>query len=604
MGFRIPRRIWRWLPLPLFFTGLLSVLLLYRDGDRSSPINLQSALGNHPVDFLIRQADDQFDSLLREEKHGSTSPADRYRARRQRHPPPGFDAWLAFAKKHKALINEQFFDQIYHDLRPFWGVEPAAIRTFAARFPFALMVRDGTVTIRSDGADRPWLGPWKDMVQEVAKYLPDMDIAMNVMDEPRVIVPWEKVAEYLKKEAAGRKSPKELLENLSSYRATYNLSWSDAVPESSPVPEPRYTTTGSYWSLARRGCGPLSPARHSTPRGELKRYPPPPEYLRHLHHGFVANWTRSKDACTQPHLESLHGSFIEPVSISTTSEIVPIFGGSKLSMNNDILLPPAMYYRDVSPGQVYSPGDVRDVPWKNKASRLLWRGVASGGRNRQRTWPSFHRHNFVNMLNGTAVTLSLAGVEMPGYSLPTHSSLRAPVPAAHLGTWLRSTTDAAFTGLECFPNEGRPGCTYTDPYFAVQPPLPFSSFFDAKYLPDIDGNSYSARYLAFLRSGSLPLKATLYHEWHDQRLLPWRHFVPMDNAFVDVYSIMEYFLGYGTGDGHDQEAEKIATQGKTWAEKVLRREDMVVYTFRLLLEYARISDDRREELGDVGDKVL
>jgi len=34
---------------------------------------------------------------------------------------------------------------------------------------------------------------------------------------------------------------------------------------------------------------------------------------------------------------------------------------------------------------------------------------------------------------------------------------------------------------------------------------------------------------------------------------------------------------------------------------VLRREDIEVYTFRLLLEYARIIDDNRDRIGYSGD---
>ena len=123
-----------------------------------------------------------------------------------------------------------------------------------------------------------------------------------------------------------------------------------------------------------------------------------------------------------------------------------------------------------------------------------------------------------------------------------------------------------------------------------------------KFLPDLDGNSFSGRYLAFLRSSSLPVKATLWREWHDSRLIAWKHFVPMDNRFGDYYGILEYFMGYGTErPAHDAEAEKIANDGKAWAEKVLREEDMQIYVLRLLLEYARVSDEKREVMGWVGD---
>lgn len=44
-------------------------------------------------------------------------------------------------------------------------------------------------------------------------------------------------------------------------------------------------------------------------------------------------------------------------------------------------------------------------------------------------------------------------------------------------------------------------------------------------------------------------------------------------------------------------AEQIAIDGQDWAAKAVRKEDMQVYMFRLLLEWGRLVDDDREELG-------
>ena len=52
---------------------------------------------------------------------------------------------------------------------------------------------------------------------------------------------------------------------------------------------------------------------------------------------------------------------------------------------------------------------------------------------------------------------------------------------------------------------------------------------------------------------------------------------------------------------HDATAQKLANQGREWANKVLRREDIEVYMFRLLLEYGRICDDNRDRIGYSGD---
>ena len=127
-------------------------------------------------------------------------------------------------------------------------------------------------------------------------------------------------------------------------------------------------------------------------------------------------------------------------------------------------------------------------------------------------------------------------------------------------------------------------------------------FYNYKYIPDMDGMSFSGRWRAFLFSTSMPLKSTIYAEWHDDRVFPWVHFVPFDNTYMDIYGIMDYFVGDGKGNGgRDEIAERIAMEGKMWAEMVLRREDMLLYVWRLLLEYARVTDDNRDRLAYVGD---
>lgn len=207
------------------------------------------------------------------------------------------------------------------------------------------------------------------------------------------------------------------------------------------------------------------------------------------------------------------------------------------------------------------------------------------------------------MANGSAVRLAEQGdldappnMKIPDIAAYNISALRDN----HLGDWVENFSDAAFVVLECFPNPNPPFCDYTDHFFSVEKSTPMIFQYNYKYLPDIDGNSYSGRYRAFLGSTSVPIKATIYDEWHDSRLVPWKHFVPMDITFVDFYGIMEYFLGYRGRNGHDDVAEKIAMDGKEWAERALRREDMRVYVFRLLLEYARICDNNRDRLGWVG----
>lgn len=208
-------------------------------------------------------------------------------------------------------------------------------------------------------------------------------------------------------------------------------------------------------------------------------------------------------------------------------------------------------------------------------------------------------------MNGTTLSRVLAGDKEAGptFNLPSADIYGLAVQKkGELGRWVGEFADVGFNHLECFPFEEVAGgghvptCPYTDPFFGLAQSVPMQEQYNYKYLPDVDGNSYSARWRGFLRSTSCPLKSTIYAEWHDDRLVPWVHFVPFDSSYMDIYAVMDYFL-----HGHDDKAQKIAEDSSTWAAKVMRREDMMLYTWRLLLEYARVVDPRRYKLAFVQD---
>lgn len=275
-----------------------------------------------------------------------------------------------------------------------------------------------------------------------------------------------------------------------------------------------------------------------------------------------------------------------------------MFGGSKLAVNNEILLPAPMYWNEE---ERFTGGDDHGIPWSGKQNMVIWRGVATGGRNLPNNWRGFQRHRFVAMNNATTVKRVEGGEAPENFALPDESyGVRAHADGK-LGEWINEWSNVSFINLMCEPSQEDGSCTYTQHYFEPTDGLSMSEQFDFKYLPDIDGNSFSGRYLGFLRSTSLPIKAAIWREWHDSRLVAWKHFVPMDSRFGDYFGIMDYFLGYGGHGGHDQAAERIASDGKEWADKVLRKEDMQIYVLRLLLEYARVTDDRRESMGWVED---
>lgn len=100
-------------------------------------------------------------------------------------------------------------------------------------------------------------------------------------------------------------------------------------------------------------------------------------------------------------------------------------------------------------------------------------------------------------------------------------------------------------------------------------------------------------------SNALIFKATIYPEWcgvrscgsiHDRltkcyrfldRIQPWVHYVPVQVDLSDLHDVLLFFRGdlYGKGSHHDL-ARKIAQNGRQWAQKFWRKEDMTAYVFR------------------------
>jgi hypothetical protein len=551
----------------------------------------------HPVDHLIHEVNATFTRVIESRSTSLAQAAARYRSRRGRHPLPGFDQWFRYAQSHRAIIVEDFFDRIEHDIRPFWALNATATATRAAGWHHRVRVRNGKTTMIGDIEGMvPWLELWWKLVRKAGKWLPDLDMPINYMDESRPLLPFEVVARLV--EDANKK---RRLTPVDTTTSTYR--WPVSVNLEDPKaydPDWVRDQLNRYWDYVRITCPPESPSRNISAITDFSNPPIFPENRQpsYTQNGYVKNVTAAPDPCLQPHLRGLHGTFIEPISMSTSSELIPLFGGSKLPTNNEILIPAAMY---LSTNSLYTGGWTHGPAWSKKKDAIIWRGVASGGRNKPDNWRHFHRHRLVEMLNGTTVASAENGLSEPStFALPPLSLYDFPRRREHrLGEWLRRIADVGFTKLNCGDEDGI-HCDYLAPYFSPVKRMPMKEQYAFKYMPDVDGNSFSARFRGLLLSTSLPIKATIYAEWHDDRLFPWLHYAPMDNTFQDMYGLMDYFTRDEKGDAA---ARLIAETGKKWAETVLRRDDMLLYTWRALLEFARVCDENRETLGFVDDLV-
>lgn len=172
-----------------------------KDASHTQSQAAQAGSSIHPIDSLIKVADASFNDMLAKQSHTLEEAAAAYRKRRGRHPPPGFREWYNFAAEHNAVVVEDFWDQIYHDLNPFWGMDNKIMRKEAWDFEMTINVRNGNASAKSDWF---WTQIWLKMIKTIEVYLPDMDIALNAMDEPRLVVPWEDISAYMEKEKKSR----------------------------------------------------------------------------------------------------------------------------------------------------------------------------------------------------------------------------------------------------------------------------------------------------------------------------------------------------------------------------------------------------------------
>lgn len=570
----------------------------------------------HPIAKLMQDADTQWRTYETDISTTFRQTVEKYRSKYGRHPPPGFKEWYKFARKRN-VFNVDDFEQIMDDLRPFWAINASDLRAHAAHMWEDPNFGVAVLHIRNHKIVKVENPSWRSETMEKVittfiKHLPDMDIPMNRLDQPRVIVPWEDMQEHLKIEYDTRAMPPEVMDSFTKGMPELrNMVIQDKeLDESRRLSENWFFAPGKqYMEIASKGCPPESPARsHMTIAEADKMYKEPTA-------GLVTNFNLSSDLCTiGPAIQDLHGMLYSPSSIIASHKLVPIFGECKVNVNNDILFPANMYYLH---DERYDYSDKEDLDWRDKNDNVIWRGVTSGGVQLEDNWARMHRQRLVQLLNGTYLAQTGAEVNILMEKSDASDKINTtyqPYDRFRPAEFIDRHSDVGFTEpMSCIPN-----CSFYDNVFAWKPPVSLTSQFRSRYLIDVDGHSFSGRWHAFLQSKSLGLKATIFREWHDSRLLAWRHFIPVDNRYDDLYSLLTYFIGYGKadkqdaeGDGslnpevyiarHDKEAQKLARQGREWANKVLRREDIEVYMFRLLLEYGRLIDDNRNLIGYSGD---
>jgi hypothetical protein len=535
-------RVWSRYGLVVLVVLLISEYYLhykYRTSPtRAGLFSTFSTAVRHPIESLTEVAQATFASLRERQSKTLEQAEIEYHRRYGRDPPPGFQAWFRYAVAHNSVLVDDF-DQISHNVKPFWEIDPVQLREsveyVASLYPGNLErreIRNGIYYGFGDG----WASHTEDLAQlleDVVQYIPDVVFVVNTLDEPREII-----------------GPTKLLREQHVFE-----------PEFSENPQ-------MIWSSILDSCADDDwDATTSIANNTISFIYPSSDSI-----------ASSQNPCHHASLALQHGIFTCPVTTSITNSPVPILSQAAPLGFDDVLYP-TFWYLDNYRRHAYS--EAEDLAWADKTNTLYWAGSTTGEMNGV-NWRYGQRPRFVEF------------AEQWKHGLATHAYLEKTGANGHMvhesrwnATELGVEIDVKFTAVvHCV----EPICGEMEMHFHPSDREPLSQAFKSRFLFDLDGNSFSSRYYTLLQSHSVVLKQTVFREWHDERLVPWVHYVPISMGLAELPEILRWFAS----DEGTESARAIAEQGRDWQQKALRPVDFKIYMWRLLLELARVLDPDRE----------
>ncbi|TDL15136.1 capsular associated protein [Rickenella mellea] len=546
----------------------------------------------HPILALMAEAEETYRNVLSKQSKTLVDAVNEYRRRYGREPPRGFGDWWKFAVENNVMMVDEY-DGMVEDLAPFWELPGEELRRRAAQvgnLPTIglVRVRDGKAVLldieNGDSEDKSRAEFFAQLIgrfQSKVGRLPDMDFPINTKPQGRVLVPWEH-----------RQFP-----NMTAHNSSVGI---DAMLGGKFTA--RWGSTGNVWEAFRRTCHPHSQARRTNP----VKYSDPTGFSSESGDDFHFPQTLDSEFnfCSNPSAHFNHGHFFS--NWRTISALYPVFSNSKAPGYSDIRIPSHYYY---NPTAKYSYAwdytknvtkgfDDMEIPWQHKHNTIFWRGsTMGGGSTPARFAPTYHRYR--------------QAVVFP--DPPNSSSYeQANVPITKLNHEIMDVAFTNWTGEDHYPG-GREAVMKA---YRFTDPVPLGQNWKYKYLVDIDGKGYSARFPAFLASDSAVIKSTVYSEYFSDWIQPWLHYIPLSQGYHEIYNIFSFFSGptasmLHTADSSvhyddpivrkaedgDRRLRRIAQAGKEWKRTVGRTIDMEVFVYRLCLEWGRLWADDRDSMN-------
>jgi hypothetical protein len=491
----------------------------------------------HPVEILTRGAKANYESLLHRQSKTFSAAYDEYRTRYGIEPPPGFEAWYNFAVANQSPIIDEF-DMIYEQIAPFLKVSGQDVLDLmdaahgASISELWLCQYYGTQAITQCAHkfrryDRHITQLFDTLSQHLEGQLPDVKFLVNHLDEPAVVI------------------PPSILEGSMQDSGLINV------------------TDFSHrriWETITASCASKRDKTASL-KDERESYSLP----------FIKDSSSAMDLCRHPEYADLHGLFMSPASLRLIQGVVPVLSTGAPSTMNDIIFPSPAY---IESEFIYN--GTHDIDWDEKLNNVYWAGSTSGGYATDDEWHNYHRQRFVKFAQNLD--------RQQYYYLEERDGVVERVTSSFLNGRL---FDVAFTRIfQCRNRQ----CRDQKAYFRPGAWADKDTALRSRLVFDVDGNGISGRYYKLLASKSLPLKQTLMKEWHDERLVPWVHYVPVSQSLEELPEIVLYLTSTEAGR---KRAKEMALEGHQWFSKAFRQVDMTIYVYRLLLELARLQDPQR-----------
>ncbi|KAJ3885745.1 hypothetical protein GG344DRAFT_58689 [Lentinula edodes] len=651
----------------------------------ASPDPSTLTFATHPITRMMAEAERRFQAKANRQSKTLPEAIKEYKRRYGMSPPTGFDDWWDFASKNDVILVDEF-DTLMRDLAPFYALrgqkelgdyadtdeDPTRPRSGLDRHGWALgggsemrrriaevasvasidmvRIRNGrlsTISISKDGFVDDEVSArakgLKSMLGVFAPKLPDIDFPVNAKAEGRVIVPWDRW------EVAGQDGMNgdKIGRGMGNRSYIEDIAPHDTKDTLHPLAtfHPDWRGAGNVWDKWRRTCPPNSTARksYSSLRSALidisrGQFAIQSHIDCHTDSSVSSSFSfapsnsfDSVSFCDQPHLHYTQGHFFS--DWRTLDDLYPVLSPARAKGFGDIKIPSHYYYGSTQSytygwdkaTQTVQPVDRGEVAWGDQ-NKIFWRGATTGGGNSPAGFAAlYQRHRAVRMADWDAEGDAFRRLGAP-HHLPKIDDALLTAHKIPVATLNKAFMDVAFVkaqNAKQYPG-GLKKLT-EDHRFSTSVSL--GNHWQYKYLLDLDGMSYSGRFMSFLSSDSVPIKSTVYEEFFSEWIEPWLHYIPLSSSYEEIYNIFGYFSGIpaevveqiygnavnpatsapffppgskipaipGAPDG-DARLQRIAQAGKEWKNTIGRKVDMESYVYRLALEWARLNAEDREAM--------